>query len=266
MLHSIICGALLVPDFASTREDFFLVDYVDLYVSSFTETYVLTNGIPKIFPGISCADSLSHSTQNFFVVSPVQTYRSTISHLIPSTSSHSAQPSAAPTLPHQLLPPFTATTQLQNSVAYSLSQPKDRPQENVPFHGKQELVGSTQSEECFHPYRRPSGNQQGKQTNTNQSFPVGAGRTGSFACVLCLVCFHHNIHKCAAELLWDGCTKTHCSRNSAGHLVNPEGQELCYDWQRPNSCTNTSHSHVHECSGCRSKEHSAQGCSLSETL
>ncbi|KAG1858328.1 hypothetical protein C8R48DRAFT_606553, partial [Suillus tomentosus] len=84
-----------------------------------------------------------------------------------------------------------------------------------------------------------------------------AGRTGSSACALCLGRFCHNIHKCTAELLWDGCTKNHCNRNSA---------ELCYDWQRPNGCTNTSCSHVHECSGCGSKEHGAQGCSLSETL
>ncbi|KAG2048542.1 hypothetical protein BDR06DRAFT_830034, partial [Suillus hirtellus] len=83
-------------------------------------------------------------------------------------------------------------------------------------------------------------------------------------CALCLGHFRHNIHKCITKLLWDGCTKACCSHNSAGHLINPEGHELCYNWQRPNSCTNTSHLHMHKCLECRSKEHGAQGCSLSE--
>lgn len=117
----------------------------------------------------------------------------------------------------------------------------------------------------FHPYHRSSGNQQGKQP-ANQFFPSGAGQTGSSACALCLGRFHHNIHKCTTELLWDGQTKARCSRNAAGHLVNPQGRELCYDWQRPNSCSNTSCSHMHKCSGCGSKDHGAQGCTLSEML
>ncbi|KAG2344673.1 hypothetical protein BDR05DRAFT_881745 [Suillus weaverae] len=60
--------------------------------------------------------------------------------------------------------------------------------------------------------------------------------------------------------------KTCCCHNAEGHLVNPEGHELCYDWQRPRGCSSTSHSHMHKCSGCRAKDHGAQDCSQSENV
>ncbi|KAG2061226.1 hypothetical protein BDR06DRAFT_838303, partial [Suillus hirtellus] len=69
-----------------------------------------------------------------------------------------------------------------------------------------------------------------------------------FACALCLSRFAHNIHKCKSEFLWDGKTPTSCRRNTEGRLVNAHGLQLCYDWQCPNGCSNTSKEHNHQCS------------------
>lgn len=113
--------------------------------------------------------------------------------------------------------------------------------------GKRGELSSPPDDNRYHPYR--SSNPAAKKPYRGQpSFPVGASNSGPSACALCLGRFRHPIHKCASEFLWDKRTKTHCHRNAEGHLVNPEGFEICYNWQRPKGCSNTTRSHVHKCS------------------
>ncbi|KAG2366477.1 hypothetical protein BDR07DRAFT_1274506, partial [Suillus spraguei] len=83
---------------------------------------------------------------------------------------------------------------------------------------------------------------------------------GLFACALCLGRFAHNVHRCKSEFLWDSKTPTFCCWNTEGQLVNAQGMQLCYDWQRPNSCLNSSKDHIHQCSGCGGLDHGAQNC------
>lgn len=91
-------------------------------------------------------------------------------------------------------------------------------------------------------------------------FQGGAASSGHHACALCLGRFAHNIHKCKSDLLWDNKTPTSCRRSAEGRLVNAQGLQLCYDWQRPNGCASTSKDHIHECSGCGNTDHGAQKC------
>lgn len=113
--------------------------------------------------------------------------------------------------------------------------------------GKRGELSSPPDDNRYHPYR--SSNPVAKKPYRGQpSFPVGASNSGPSACALCLGRFRHPIHKCASEFLWDKRTKTRCHRNAEGHLVNPEGFEICYNWQRPKGCSNTTRSHVHKCS------------------
>jgi hypothetical protein len=95
----------------------------------------------------------------------------------------------------------------------------------------------------------------------SQFFPNGAGPSnhGPSACAICLGRYRHAINKCNAEHFWDG-AKARCSRNQSGRIVNPSGNILCSNWQRPEGCRSTSHDTRHECSGCGKADHGAQQC------
>jgi hypothetical protein len=99
-----------------------------------------------------------------------------------------------------------------------------------------------------------------RTTQDRQPFQSSAASTGLHACALCLGRFAHNVHKCKSELLWDNKTPTSCRRSTDGRLVNSQGLQLCYDWQRPNGCASTGKDHIHECSGCGNPNHGAQSC------
>ncbi|KAK7456466.1 hypothetical protein VKT23_010715 [Stygiomarasmius scandens] len=79
-------------------------------------------------------------------------------------------------------------------------------------------------------------------------------------CPLCLSDKEHNIRECNRDTMWDDKTPTQCKRNARKHLENPQGIEICTNWQTKNSCTNTHHPHMHECSGCGDPHHGAQAC------
>ncbi|KAI0075049.1 hypothetical protein K474DRAFT_1566137, partial [Panus rudis PR-1116 ss-1] len=68
-------------------------------------------------------------------------------------------------------------------------------------------------------------------------------------CAICAASKHSKtpIHRCRAELMWNG-QKARCKRSSEGRIVNPEGEVLCTDWQRPKGCPSHNPSHRHECS------------------
>jgi hypothetical protein len=99
-----------------------------------------------------------------------------------------------------------------------------------------------------------------RTTQDRQPFQSSAASTGLHACALCLGRFAHNVHKCKSEFLWDNRTPTSCRRSTEGRLINSQGLQLCYDWQRPNGCASTSKDHIHECSGCGNLDHGAQSC------
>ncbi|EDR09985.1 uncharacterized protein LACBIDRAFT_318400 [Laccaria bicolor S238N-H82] len=109
--------------------------------------------------------------------------------------------------------------------------------------------------------RSPSPPQQPKQASPTRDtkrrcvtksgtgfFQAGAAGNGAFsACTICLGRGPHNVFKCESDTLWDG-TPARCKKNSNGRLVNPAGNILCSDWQRPNGCSSTTHDSRHECS------------------
>jgi hypothetical protein len=78
------------------------------------------------------------------------------------------------------------------------------------------------------------------------------------ACPLCLGRFPHDVRNCDKTEFWDG-PPTRCHRNPEGRLVNPTGQTVCTDWQRPFGCR-SKHAPAHECSGCGDANHGAQAC------
>lgn len=165
---------------------------------------------------------------------------------------------------HISLPNFN-THQLQNSIAAPNIHARSHGREANSSRGKEPSPPTLDNR--YHPYRTPAAGQPSrKSSNNQQSFPSSTGQSGPAACALCLGRFRHNIHKCTSEFLWDKRTKTRCCRNTEGHITNPEGRELCYDWQRPRGCSSSSQSHVHECSGCGAKDHGAQDCPQGERI
>ena len=85
------------------------------------------------------------------------------------------------------------------------------------------------------------------------------GKTGRSACPKCLGRFPHDVRNCNRGELWDG-TPCHCQRNPDGFLINPNGQAVCTDWQRPFGCRTKHSATLHECSGCGDSGHGAQSC------
>jgi len=75
------------------------------------------------------------------------------------------------------------------------------------------------------------------------------------ACPVCLGRFPHRVKDCTRRTLWD-VQRTDRRRLQvvASRLV------LCTDWQTAGGCRESGHDSKHECSGCGSLGHGAQGC------
>ena len=79
-------------------------------------------------------------------------------------------------------------------------------------------------------------------------------------CIICLSQREHNVARCNSTTLASG-GLAHCSRNELGRVVNNEtGVEICRNFNI-GRCSSKGPGHVHECSGCGSKDHNAQKCS-----
>ena len=91
------------------------------------------------------------------------------------------------------------------------------------------------------------------------AFPPSTAHQGLPVCALCLATDPHDTRKCRSETLWDG-SKARSRKNDEGRLITPAGTTLCSDWNNRRGCSSNSHEQRHECSGCGSKDHGAQGC------
>ncbi|KAF8129358.1 hypothetical protein EV363DRAFT_1169125 [Boletus edulis] len=79
------------------------------------------------------------------------------------------------------------------------------------------------------------------------------------ACPLCLGRHPHDINRCTIEHLWDG-TPAYARRSPEGRLIDPAGDVLCNDWQKPQGCSRPHNNAKHVCSGCGSPSHGTQKC------
>ena len=79
------------------------------------------------------------------------------------------------------------------------------------------------------------------------------------ACPSCLGRHPHDISSHITELLWDG-SPAYARCAPEGHLVDPAGDILCHDWQKPQGCSRPHNNAKHTCSGCGSATHGAQKC------
>ncbi|KDQ53133.1 hypothetical protein JAAARDRAFT_699380, partial [Jaapia argillacea MUCL 33604] len=73
----------------------------------------------------------------------------------------------------------------------------------------------------------------------------------------------HNVKDCRSETFWDG-SPARCKCGRAGRLLNPDGANLCFDWQCVGGCASTSHAAKHKCSSCGKPDHRAQTCPQAE--
>ena len=84
------------------------------------------------------------------------------------------------------------------------------------------------------------------------------------ACPICLSRRKHRLRECNSKTLWDGKRKARCHRDKEGRIINKDGQSLCNNWNHTVRCKDETARHIHECSGCGSRSHGAQECSLAE--
>ena len=89
------------------------------------------------------------------------------------------------------------------------------------------------------------------------------GAHNKSACPSCLGRHPHNINNCITQYLWDG-TPAHARRTPEGRLIDPAGDILCHDWQKPQGCSRPHNNAKHACSGCGSTSHGAQKCPKGE--
>ncbi|KAF8878935.1 hypothetical protein BD779DRAFT_1553147 [Infundibulicybe gibba] len=83
-------------------------------------------------------------------------------------------------------------------------------------------------------------------------------------CAVCLGRGTHDVAKCNAKILWDKTTPARCRRDGEGRIINPQGQILCFNFQRKAGCPSRSHDDRHECTGCGKRDHGAARCPLAE--
>ena len=106
------------------------------------------------------------------------------------------------------------------------------------------------------------------KTGNREESSLFRNSTGSHPSRVCAVCLgqsEHDFAKCHSSKLWDG-KKGWAWKNEKGRLATPEGLVLCFDWQLPKTCTSTSHTKKHLCSGCGESSHGAQKCPRAEKL
>ena len=111
-----------------------------------------------------------------------------------------------------------------------------------------------------HSQRNPSGKEKGKG-GEQAFFQGGTAARGGSACAVCLGRHEHEYGKCSASKLWNG-GKTWVRRNEQGRLISLDGLPICFSFQTPAGCSDTTHPTRHTCSGCGKSGHGAQLCSL----
>lgn len=84
----------------------------------------------------------------------------------------------------------------------------------------------------------------------------------NLVCILCLSPLPHNKAKCNRATMGCG-SPTRCRRDANNRIVNPDGKAICLEFNR-RGCKSPNSKHLHECSGCGSKDHGAQECHLVE--
>ncbi|KAJ7760239.1 hypothetical protein DFH07DRAFT_740798, partial [Mycena maculata] len=85
--------------------------------------------------------------------------------------------------------------------------------------------------------------------------------SGTFVCAICLGS-HPNVTGCRSPTLWNG-SPARCHRDGKGRILNPQGGEICIDFQLLRGCKGgfrNGQKHLHECSGCGLSSHGASNC------
>ncbi|KAJ7847775.1 hypothetical protein B0H13DRAFT_1451643, partial [Mycena leptocephala] len=82
---------------------------------------------------------------------------------------------------------------------------------------------------------------------------------GPTVCAICLGT-HALVSKCRSTTLWNG-SAARRFRDNRGKLTNPNGVNICLDFQRASGCRGRpGPKHFHECSGCGARDHGAASC------
>ena len=108
---------------------------------------------------------------------------------------------------------------------------------------------------------RGSNNKAKGKSGDQVFFQGGTGARGGSACAVCLGRHEHEYAKCSAAKLWNG-GKVCVRRNEQGRLVTVDGLPICFSFQTPAGCSETTHPTRHTCSGCGKSGHGAQQCAL----
>jgi len=147
-----------------------------------------------------------------------------------------------------------------NSRSRSCSHSGSPPCQRRCRYASVERSHQNSSPRCSH--RQPS--TRGKGRGSDQTFFQGgtAARGGS-ACAICLGRHEHEYAKCAAAKLWNG-GKVWVCRNKHGRLVRIDDLPICFNFQTPAGCSDTTHPARHTCSGCGKSGHGAQQCSQTQ--
>ncbi|KAK7000370.1 hypothetical protein R3P38DRAFT_2561857 [Favolaschia claudopus] len=101
--------------------------------------------------------------------------------------------------------------------------------------------------------------------NGSQFFRPSVAK-GSGVCAICLGS-HENLSKCRSKTLWNR-SPARCYRDQSGKLSNPQGINICLEFQRAKGCQGSRYGprHIHECSGCGSPHHGASSCPSRQKL
>lgn len=113
------------------------------------------------------------------------------------------------------------------------------------------------------PDRRHNSNLGSGYPPARDPFRSGARDSVLSACAVCLGRHRHVVSQCNSKTRWNG-GAARCTRNPEGRICNPNGTQLCMEWQKPKGCTSQMHDSKHECAGCGSASHGAQRCPLAE--
>jgi hypothetical protein len=115
----------------------------------------------------------------------------------------------------------------------------------------------------FHPFSY----QASMNSFTQQQHPKATGEHAmKSVCPKCLGCNPHCILKCNSPTLWNGGKCYITARTSEGHLIDPKGEVLCMDLQRPNGCSLVYCSANHQYSRCGFSTHGTQACNLAQAF
>ena len=113
--------------------------------------------------------------------------------------------------------------------------------------------------------QRSSNNKPRGKGGEQSFFQGGTAARGGSACAVCLGRHEHKYAKCSATKLWNG-GKTCVCRNEQGRLITVDGLPICFSFQTPAGCSETTHPTRHTCSGCGKSGHGAQQCSLTQKV